>query len=79
MEKVNVSPSDGFSQVYDSMNDKFVQNANPIVLVMLSVIIIFYFLFLKILILNTCRKKLLKELKNLNVKILDYLRKIQSS
>ena len=44
MEKVNVSPSDGFSQVYDSMNDKFVQNANPIVLVMLSVIIIFYFI-----------------------------------
>ena len=43
MEKVNVSPSDGFSQVYDSMNDKFVQGANPIVLVMLSVIIIFYF------------------------------------
>lgn len=43
MDNVNVSPSDGFSQVYDSMNTKFVENANPIVLVMLSVIIIFYF------------------------------------
>ena len=43
MEKVDVSPSDGFSQVYDSMNTKFVEGANPMVLVMLSVIIIFYF------------------------------------
>ena len=43
MDNVNVSPSDGFSQVYDSMNSKFVESANPIVLVMLSVIIIFYF------------------------------------
>lgn len=43
MDNVNVSPSDGFSQVYDSINSKFVKSANPIVLVMLSGIIIFYF------------------------------------
>jgi hypothetical protein len=42
MNSVDVSPSSGFSQVYDSMNNSLAQ-ANPLVLFALSLIIIFYF------------------------------------
>jgi len=42
MNSVDVSPSNGFSQVYDSMNTSLA-TANPIVLFVLSLIIIFYF------------------------------------
>ena len=43
MNSVDVSPSNGFSQVYDSMNNSF-GTANPLVLLALSLIIIFYFI-----------------------------------
>lgn len=42
MNSVDVSPSSGFSQVYDSMNNSLA-SANPLVLFALSLIIIFYF------------------------------------
>jgi len=42
MNSVDVSPSSGFSQVYDSMNNSLAQ-ANPLVLFALSLIIVFYF------------------------------------
>ena len=42
MNSVDVSPSSGFSQVYDGMNNSLAQ-ANPLVLFALSLIIIFYF------------------------------------
>ena len=44
MNSVNVSPSSGFSHVYDSMNSSLSSKANPLVLVALTVIIIFYFI-----------------------------------
>ena len=40
---VEVSPSDGFSQIYNSMNSK-ITNANPLVLIALTVIVLFYFI-----------------------------------
>ena len=43
MNSVDVSPSNGFSQIYDSMNSSF-STANPLVLAALSLIIIFYFI-----------------------------------
>ena len=43
MNSVNVSPSSGFSHVYDSMNNTISNKANPLVLVALTAIIIFYF------------------------------------
>jgi len=43
MNAVDVSPSKGFSQLYGSMNSTLT-NQNPMVLVALSVIIIFYFI-----------------------------------
>ena len=42
MNSVDVSPSSGFSQIYDGMNNSLAQ-ANPLVLFALSLIIIFYF------------------------------------
>jgi len=44
MNSVNVSPSSGFSHVYDSMNSSLSSKANPLVLIALTVIIIFYFI-----------------------------------
>ena len=43
MNSVDVSPSSGFSHIYDSMNDSL-GNANPLVLIVLTLIIIFYFI-----------------------------------
>jgi len=43
MNSVEVSPSSGFSHIYDSMNSSL-SNANPLVLVALTMIIIFYFI-----------------------------------
>ena len=43
MNSVDVSPSSGFSHIYDSMNSSL-SNANPLVLVALTMIIIFYFI-----------------------------------
>ena len=43
MNSVDVSPSSGFSHIYDSMNNSL-SNANPLVLVALTLIIIFYFI-----------------------------------
>jgi len=40
---VDVSPSNGFSQVYNSMNNSL-SSVNPLVLIILSLVIIFYFL-----------------------------------
>jgi len=44
MNSVDVSPSSGFSHVYDSMNSSLSSHANPLVLIALTVIIIFYFI-----------------------------------
>ena len=43
MNNVDVSPSNGFSQVYDSMNNSL-SSINPLVLLALTIIIIFYFI-----------------------------------
>jgi hypothetical protein len=43
MNSVDVSPSNGFSQVYDSMNSSLA-TTNPLVLLALSLIIVFYFI-----------------------------------
>jgi len=43
MNSVDVSPSNGFSQVYDSMNNSLA-TTNPLVLLALSLIIVFYFI-----------------------------------
>ena len=43
MEDVNVSSSKGFEQVYDTMNNSIV-SANPTILIILTMIIIFYFI-----------------------------------
>ena len=43
MESVDVSPSHGFSHIYDSMNSSFAKT-NPFVLLALSGIILFYFI-----------------------------------
>ena len=40
---VEVSPSGGFSQIYNSMNST-IANANPLVLIALTVIVLFYFI-----------------------------------
>ena len=41
---VEVSPTGGFSQIYNSMNST-IANANPLVLIALTVIVLFYFLY----------------------------------
>ena len=51
MDSVNVSPSKGFSHIYDSMNETL-GKTNPLVLVILSLIIIFYFIIFSYLGLN---------------------------
>ena len=43
MNTVDVSPSSGFSHIYDSMNSSL-STANPLVLLALTLIIIFYFI-----------------------------------
>tara|TARA_Y100000766_G_C18720988_1_gene513899 strand:- start:39 stop:395 length:357 start_codon:yes stop_codon:yes gene_type:complete len=43
MNSVDVSPSSGFSHIYDSMNNSL-SDANPLVLVALTMIIVFYFI-----------------------------------
>ena len=43
MNSIDVSPSDGFSHIYNSMNDSL-SNANPLVLISLSAIIVVYFI-----------------------------------
>ena len=40
---VEVSPSSGFSQIYNSMNST-IANANPLVLIALTGIVLFYFI-----------------------------------
>ena len=40
---VEVSPTGGFSQIYNSMNNT-IANANPLVLIALTVIVLFYFI-----------------------------------
>ena len=40
---VEVSPTGGFSQIYNSMNST-IANANPLVLIALTVIVLFYFI-----------------------------------
>ena len=44
MNSVDVSPSSGFSHVYDSMNNTISDKTNPLVLIALTAIIIFYFI-----------------------------------
>ena len=44
---VDVSSSDGFSHIYNSMNNSLVKT-NPIVLIILTLIIVIYFSFLHI-------------------------------
>ena len=44
MNSVNVSPSSGFSHVYDSMNSSLTSKANPLILIALTMIILFYFI-----------------------------------
>ena len=43
MNSINVSPTQGFSHIYDSMNNAIGQS-NPLILIILSVIILFYFI-----------------------------------
>ena len=43
MNSIDVSPSDGFSHVYNSMNES-ISNANPLDLISLSAILIIYFI-----------------------------------
>ena len=43
MNSVDVSPSSGFSHIYDSMNTSL-STTNPLVLLALTLIIIFYFI-----------------------------------
>jgi len=43
MEDINVSSSKGFEQVYDTMNNTIV-STNPTILIILTVIIVFYFI-----------------------------------
>ena len=43
MEDINVSSSRGFEQVYDTMNNSIV-TANPTILIILTIIIVFYFI-----------------------------------
>ena len=43
MEDINVSSSKGFEQVYDTMNNSIV-SANPTILIILTMIMIFYFI-----------------------------------
>ena len=43
MNSVDVSPSSGFSHIYDSMNNSL-STTNPLVLIALTLIIIFYFI-----------------------------------
>ena len=40
---IDISPSNGFSHLYDSMNNK-ISSVNPMVLIVLTVIILFYFI-----------------------------------
>ena len=40
---IDVSPSSGFSQIYNSLNNS-VASVNPLVLLALTLIIVFYFL-----------------------------------
>ena len=40
---IDISPSNGFSHLYDSMNKK-ISSVNPMVLIVLTVIILFYFI-----------------------------------
>lgn len=40
---IDISPSNGFSHIYDSMNKK-ISSVNPMVLIVLTVIILFYFI-----------------------------------
>lgn len=42
MNSINVSPTQGFSHIYDSMNNA-IGKTNPMVLIILSIIILFYF------------------------------------
>jgi hypothetical protein len=44
MDNINVSPSDGFYKMYDSMNDKIYKNTNPLILLVLVIILFFYFM-----------------------------------
>ena len=44
MNSVDVSPSSGFSHVYDSMNSSLTSKANPLILIALTMIILFYFI-----------------------------------
>lgn len=43
MNSIDVSPSDGFSHIYNSMNES-ISHANPLVLISLSAIIVVYFI-----------------------------------
>ena len=43
MNSINVSPTQGFSHIYDSMNNA-IGDSNPLILIILSVIILFYFI-----------------------------------
>lgn len=43
MNSINVSPTQGFSHIYDSMNNA-IGESNPLILIILSVIMLFYFI-----------------------------------
>jgi len=51
MNTINVSPTQGFSHIYDNMNNAF-GKSNPMVLIILSAIILFYFIIFSYLGLN---------------------------
>ena len=40
---IDISPSNGFSHLYDSMNKKLA-SVNPLVLIILTIIVLFYFI-----------------------------------
>jgi hypothetical protein len=45
MEDIDVSPSGGFSQIYNTVNEKVYNTSNPLILVILVCILLIYFTF----------------------------------
>ena len=48
MEDIDVSPTGGFSQIYNTVNERMYNSSNPLILVILVLILILYFTFLVI-------------------------------
>lgn len=44
MDNIDVSPTDGFYKMHDSMNKNIIKNTNPLILIVLVIILCFYFI-----------------------------------